>query len=107
MDVPNVSRPYTVCLVVPDALMLEKYAREHGLPNKFGALVANPDVQAMITGEILKALEGRYAHCEIPKKFLYLPEPFTSDNGMMTQTMKLKRRVVLEKLKDRIEALYV
>ncbi len=104
--VTGYNHAYTVCLVVPDPLMLEKYAKEHWLPNDFNALVANPDIQAMITGAILKALEGRYAHYEIPKKFLYLPEPFTSDNGTMTQTMKLKRRVVLDKFKDRIEALY-
>jgi long-subunit acyl-CoA synthetase (AMP-forming) len=28
------------------------------------------------------------------------------ENGTLTQTMKLKRRVVLEQQKDRIEALY-
>jgi long-chain acyl-CoA synthetase len=68
--------------------------------------VANPDVQALITGEILKALQDRYANYEIPKKFLYLTEVFTPEYGMLTQTMKLKRRVILEKFKDRIEALY-
>ena len=97
---------FTVCLVVPDFLMLEKYAKQHRLSNDINALVANPDVQAMITGEILKALQGRYANYEIPKKFLYLTEVFTSENGILTQTMKLKRRVVLDKFKDKIEALY-
>jgi long-chain acyl-CoA synthetase len=60
----------------------------------------------MITGEILKVLQGRYGGYEIPKKFIYLTEGFTLENGMLTQTMKLKRRVVLEKFKDRINALY-
>lgn len=100
------NRAYTVCLVVPDFQMLEKYARQHGLSNDIHALAENPDVQAMITGEILKALQGRYANYEIPKKFLYLTEAFTSENGMLTQTMKLKRRVILDKFKDRIQALY-
>ena len=43
---------------------------------------------------------------EIPRKFIYLSENFTLDNGTLTQTMKLKRRVVLEQYKDQIEDLY-
>jgi long-chain acyl-CoA synthetase len=33
-------------------------------------------------------------------------EDFTLDNGMLTQTMKLKRRVVMEKYGDMLENLY-
>ena len=43
---------------------------------------------------------------EIPRKFIYLSENFTLDHGTLTQTMKLKRRVVLEQYKDQIEDLY-
>jgi len=100
------NRPFTVGLIVPDFLMLEKYAEKHGLSHDIRALVANPDVQAMITGEILKVLRGRYGNYEIPKKFLYLTEAFTAENGTLTQTMKLKRRLVLERFKEKIEALY-
>ena len=100
------NRPFTVGLVVPDFAMLTKYAEKHGLSADIGELVANADIQTMITGEILKVLEGRYAKYEIPKKFLFLTEVFTHDNGMLTQTMKLKRRTVLERFKEKIEALY-
>jgi long-chain acyl-CoA synthetase len=101
------NRPFTVGLIVPDFLMLERYAEKYGLPHDIRGLVANPDIQAMITGEILKILQGRYANYEIPKKFLYLTEVFTAENGTLTQTMKLKRRLVLEKFRERIETLYV
>ena len=39
-------------------------------------------------------------------KFLILSEPFSLDNGTLTQTMKLKRKIVLDRLNDQIEALY-
>jgi long-chain acyl-CoA synthetase len=100
------NRPFTTCLVVPDFPAIERYAEKHGISGDIRQLVANAEIQAMITGEILKVLEGRYGGYEIPKKFIYLTEGFTLENGMLTQTMKLKRRVVLEKFKDRIDALY-
>jgi len=60
----------------------------------------------LISDTITNHLKGKFGGYEIPKKFLLLPEPFSLENGMLTQTMKLKRNVVLEKLKDRIDALY-
>ena len=100
------NRPFTTCLVVPDFPAIERYAEKHGISGDIRQLVANEEIQAMITGEILNVLQGRYGGYEIPKKFIYLTEAFTLENGMLTQTMKLKRRVVLEKFKDRINALY-
>ncbi len=52
------------------------------------------------------APEGKIRRVQIPKKYLLLEENFTLENGMLTQTMKLKRRVVLKKYMDAIEALY-
>ena len=86
--------------------MVERYAEKQGISGDIRQLVGNEQIQAMITGEILKVLQGRFGGYEIPKKFLYLTEGFTAENGMLTQTMKLKRRVVLDKYMDRIEALY-
>ncbi len=100
------NRPFTIALVVPDFLMVERYAEKQGISGDIRQLVGNEQIQAMITGEILKVLQGRFGGYEIPKKFLYLTEGFTAENGMLTQTMKLKRRVVLDKYMDRIEALY-
>ena len=101
------NRPFTIALVVPDFLMVERHAEKNGISGDIRQLIENADIQAMITGEILKVLRGRFGGYEIPKKFLYLTEGFTSENGMLTQTLKLKRRVVLEKYRDRIEALYI
>jgi long-chain acyl-CoA synthetase len=97
---------YNVCLVVPDFIVLEKYAIEHNMPTDPNELVLKNEVQEMISGEITKSLRGKFGGYEIPKKFIYLSENFTLDNGTLTQTMKLKRRVVLEQRKDQIMNLY-
>jgi long-chain acyl-CoA synthetase len=60
----------------------------------------------MIGEAITNQLKGKFGGYEIPKKFLILPEAFSLDNGTLTQTMKLKRKVVIDRLMDQIEALY-
>ncbi|PKN34542.1 MAG: long-chain fatty acid--CoA ligase [Deltaproteobacteria bacterium HGW-Deltaproteobacteria-19] len=100
------NRPYTVCLVVPDPIALKKYAEAHNLSGDPGTLSRNRDVQGMIGKEISRSLAGKYGGYEIPKKFVFIHEPFSVDNGMITQTMKMKRKVILDKHMPEIEALY-
>jgi long-chain acyl-CoA synthetase len=102
----GLNRPYNICIVVPDSEVLLGYAREKGLPQDLKTLVARQDIIGMISENITKHLKGKFGGYEIPKKFLLLPEPFSVDDGTLTQTLKLKRNVVLNKLKDQIAALY-
>ncbi len=102
----GLNRPYNICIVVPDFDVLKSYAKEKGLPTDIKTLIARPDVIDMISETITNHLRGKFGSYEIPKKFLFLSEPFSLDNGTLTQTMKLKRNVVLDNLKERIEALY-
>ena len=102
----GLNRPYNICIVVPDAEVLLHYAKEKGLPQDMKTLVARQDIMDMINENITSHLKGKFGGYEIPKKCLILPEPFSVDAGTLTQTLKLKRNVVLNKLKDQIEALY-
>ncbi len=40
------------------------------------------------------------------KKFTLLPQEFTVESGEITPTLKLKRKVIAEKYKDIIDAMY-
>lgn len=97
---------YNVCVIVPDFLAIESYAEKNGLPKDTESLAANEDIKKMITGEVLANLKNKYGNYELPKKFLFIKEPFTLENGMLTQTMKVKRRVITEKYLEQILALY-
>ena len=97
---------FNVCVVVPDFSVLKKYATEHNMPTDPKELVRKKEIREMLSGEITKFLKGKVGGYEIPRKFIYLSENFTLDNGTLTQTMKLKRRVVLEQRKDQIKDLY-
>jgi long-chain acyl-CoA synthetase len=99
-------RPYNICLVIPDFAVLEKFARENSLPTDPESLMRQQEVQELISREVVQFLEGKYAHYEIPEKFIFLNEDFSLENGTLTQTMKLKRRVVIDKYKDLIESQY-
>jgi len=60
----------------------------------------------MVAETITSSLKGKYGGYEIPKKFILLAEGFSIENGMLTPTLKLKRRVVMEKYRDKVVALY-
>jgi long-chain acyl-CoA synthetase len=40
------------------------------------------------------------------KKFELLPNEWTIDSGELTPTLKLKRKVIMEKYKDAVERIY-
>ncbi|HOO39441.1 MAG TPA: long-chain fatty acid--CoA ligase [Deltaproteobacteria bacterium] len=100
------NKPYNICLIVPDFLVLEKYAREHNLSTDHKELVQNTAIQGLITNEVLSSLKGKYGGYEIPKKFVFISDNFTVEDGTLTQTLKLKRRVVLKRYQDLIDAQY-
>lgn len=102
----GLNKPYTVCVVVPDFAVMEKVAKEKGLPTDKNEFVKNPAVIKLYEDEINNHLKKTFASYELPKKILLLSEGFTTENGMLTPTLKLKRREVLKKYQGMIEALY-
>ena len=99
-------RNYNICIVVPDHAILNKTAKQLNIKTEVDKLIHSPFVQEFVGIEIRKSLKEKYGSYEIPKKFIFADEPFTVENGFLTQTLKLKRRLVIEKFKDQIEALY-
>ena len=64
-----------------------------------------PTVQAKMNEEVMGELEG-LAHFEAPKKIALLAHDFSIENGEMTPTQKVKRRVVDQHYKPLIDSLY-
>jgi long-chain acyl-CoA synthetase len=99
-------RRFVVALIVPNATTVSAKVGEQG--TRFAStqeMVANPAVRSLMESE-LKRLTGNLAQWETIKKFALLPEDFTFDNGSLTFTLKLKRRVVEEKYREIIDKLY-
>ena len=102
----GLNRPFTVCLVFPDFIVMDKLARQNGWPTEPAAMVAHPAVKSTIENQILSHLKGKFGSYEIPKKFIILSEGFSIENGMLTQTFKLKRREVLKVYEPMIAEAY-
>jgi long-chain acyl-CoA synthetase len=99
-------RPYNVCLIYPDFEVAARWAAEQGVSAEPADLLANEDFREAVEDEIKDHLSDSFGRYEIPERFYFIGEDFTVDNMMLTQTMKLKRRAVLETYATAIETLY-
>ena len=89
-----------------------KNVREWAVKNKLdidlrdnGALAKHQEVARLMKGEIERLLPD-LADYEKIRKFTIIGEEFTVDNGALTPTLKVKKRVLMERYKDMIEAMY-
>jgi long-chain acyl-CoA synthetase len=99
-------RKFISALIVPNPRTVGFKAAEQGI--KFPSnkeMVAHPLVRSLIEGEVAR-LTANLAQYETIKRFALLPEDFTFDNGGLTFTLKLRRRVVEQQFHDVIERLY-
>lgn len=97
------NRPHNVALVVLDEPAVTEWARAQGLA--LGKLTEQEAVRELIAGE-LKRHAGNFKSFERPQAFVTVTEDFTIENGMITPTLKLKRRNVLAKYESTLAALY-
>lgn len=99
-------RRFPVMLLVPNFEAMAQWARLKGLPMlAHEELSALPEVQEKLEREAHKSLRD-LAQYEMPKKFLVLPRDFSIDSGELTPKMSVRRKVVEERYRDQIEALY-
>jgi long-chain acyl-CoA synthetase len=99
-------RAFPSLLVVPDYETLLPWAREQGISTTDHAeLAADPRVQKLLEDETIGRLSG-FARYEMPKKVGVIANEFTIDDGSLTPTLKVKRKVVEERYRDLIEGLY-
>ena len=99
-------RNFISALIVPDFENLIMFAKANKLNTEQPEELIKE--QAVID-LIQKEVDGRQKHVsnyEKIRKFTLLPEAFTIESGLLTPTMKIKRKVVMEEFADLIEAMY-
>lgn len=100
------NRVYNVALVVPDLEEVKKWASGQGLSfDSAEKMLESPRVRDLLQGEVDK-YSTEFKGFERIKKITLSAEDFTLENGMLTPSMKLKRRVAWQKFGPQIEALY-
>ncbi len=99
-------RKFVSALIVPNYALLEEYAKEQHIAYTTRAeLLQNKFIYKLIEAHI-EEHQGELAAFEKIKRFTLLPEPFTIESGELTDTLKLRRRVVAEHYAKQIEAMY-
>ncbi len=99
-------RGFLTALVVPDFDALATYAREHGLAySQPDEMIAQDEIQKLFALEFRRHARNAAAHEKI-RNFRLIIEPFTVDNGLMTPTLKPRRRAVEARYADLIDEMY-
>ena len=99
-------RKFVSALIIPVFPLLEEYAREHHIPfENREQLCADKQIYDMMK-ERIDTLQQQLAHYEQIKRFTLLPHHFSIEKGELTNTLKIKRRVLNENYKKEIDAMY-
>jgi long-chain acyl-CoA synthetase len=101
------NRKYVTALIVPSFLALKREAERIGLK-------ALDDAELVIRKEIIEfynkrvhSIQEDLANYERVIRFKLLPEPFSIQNGMLTNTLKVRRNLLIEQFKDDIDKMYL
>ena len=99
-------RKFVSALIIPVYPLLEEYAREHHIPFETREqLCADSRIYEMMK-ERIDTLQQQLAHYEQIKRFTLLPHNFSMERGELTNTLKIKRRVLNENYRKEIEKMY-
>jgi long-chain acyl-CoA synthetase len=99
-------RPYPVALITLNPEELAKFAREQGLlitdPT---ALAKHPKVLQRVSRIVEERNTELQSYAKV-KKFAILPDDFTVDNGLLTPTLKVKRKIITDQHRELLDSLY-
>jgi long-chain acyl-CoA synthetase len=99
--------PYLTALIVPNFENLEAHFSERGIKGlDRAAIAAHPETESLI-GAAVKQVNKEVAVHERVRRFTVLPREFSLEEGEMTPTMKVRRRIVSERFHDQIEGMYL
>ena len=99
-------RKFVSALIVPVYSLLEEYAREHNIPfESREQLCYAPQIYEMMK-ERIDTLQQQLAHYEQVKRFTLLPHHLSMEKGELTNTLKIRRRVLYENYKVEIDKMY-
>ena len=99
-------RKFVSALIVPEYKLLEEYARTHDIAyNSREDLCRDKRIIRMLT-ERIDTLQQALAHYEQVKRFTLLPHHLSMEKGELTNTLKIRRRVLNENYKAEIEKMY-
>jgi long-chain acyl-CoA synthetase len=99
-------RKFAFAIISPNFSLLEDWARANNIAfNSRAALVADARVHALYE-KAVEEVNQNLARFEQLKRVLLVPDEFTAENGALTPTLKLRRRVIEDRYRRQIDNLY-
>jgi long-chain acyl-CoA synthetase len=98
-------RPHLVALLVPDEEFLNNWARDNEKNAGLQALSADPDLHKRLA-EVIDRVNRLLSPMEKIRRFVIAPETFTTDNAMMTPTLKIRRHKIIAEYGKALDELY-
>jgi long-chain acyl-CoA synthetase len=106
MMIVGAEQKYVGALIVPSIPNLREWMRAKNIPFVTAEdAVNNPDVLRLYR-ELVDSFNKFFNQVEQVKRFELLPDEWTVDTGELTPTLKLKRKVIMEKYRDAVERIY-
>jgi len=106
MMIVGADEKFVGALIVPSIPNLKEWMQHKGI--KFTTkedAINHPQVLGLYK-ELIQSFNKFFNHVEQIKKFELIPEEWTIDTGELTPTLKLKRKVIMEKFRPAIERIY-
>jgi long-chain acyl-CoA synthetase len=97
--------PHLVGLLVPDAEWLAEWAEAAGKEGGLAGLADDEDLHQALSA-VVEKVNGSISTIEKVRHFLIAGEPFTTDNGLLTPTLKIRRHKIKEIYGDALEGFY-
>jgi len=99
-------RNYLTCLITLETEEIKGFAEKQGIEGTDAAqLAGNPEIHTLIQG-VVDDVNTHLARYETIKKFKILPHDFSEESGELTPTLKVKRKAVIKKYWDLLDAMY-
>ncbi len=98
-------QPYVAALITLDPVELAAWAQKHGLDGDLATLSKHPDVRELVQG-IVDEVNDPHSRFEQVKRFTVLPRDFSMEEGEVTPTLKLRRKICQEHFAAEVAALY-
>jgi long-chain acyl-CoA synthetase len=99
------NKPHNVALIVPDLPAVTAWAKQNGIESEGEQLVSEPRVRELLETEVDKANDHLKGFERI-QRFVIETDELSTANGLLTPTLKLKRKVFQDKYSPVLESLY-
>lgn len=99
------SRKFVSALITLDEEAIMEWAASNEVPGDYHDVVMSQQARDLVQGYVDK-LNGDLGRWEQIKRFIILPRDLSVEDGEVTPSLKVKRKVVIKKYKDQLDSLY-